>query len=151
MSFLSTPLHHAAYGGYLDIVQLLIQKNATNGIKDNYGTDAYDLAVLNGHEEVANYLTNNWIFPRGTLYEILVVNLCLQTWFWEFSVNLTENLRTCHASIEFTLPREHKWILGVSLTRGIIFQAIYLFICFANACNVTEMLKKFHKLVMDNV
>ena len=58
-SFLSTPLHHAAYGGYLDIVQLFIEKNATNGIKDYYGTDAYDLAVANGHEEVANYLENN--------------------------------------------------------------------------------------------
>ena len=57
--FLSTPLHHAAYGGYLDMVQLLIEKNATNGIKDNYGTDAYDLAIANGHAEVANYLANN--------------------------------------------------------------------------------------------
>ena len=55
----STPLHHAAYGGFLDIVKLLIEKNATNGIKDIEGTVAYDLAVANGHEEVANYLANN--------------------------------------------------------------------------------------------
>ena len=61
---------------------------------------------------------NKIVFPRGTLYEILVVNLCLQTWFWQFSVNLTKNLWTCHASIKFTLPRERKWILGVSLTRS---------------------------------
>ena len=55
----STPLHYAAYGGYLDIVKLLVEKNATVGIKDYDGSDGYDIAIDGGHMEVANYLANN--------------------------------------------------------------------------------------------
>ena len=59
MSFLfSTPLHFTAFGGYLDIAKLLVEKNATVGIKDNYGADGYDHAIENGHMELANYLAN---------------------------------------------------------------------------------------------
>ena len=61
ISFLfSTPLHFTAFGGYLDIAKLLVEKNAIVGIKDNYGADGYDHAIENGHMELANYLANNW-------------------------------------------------------------------------------------------
>ena len=66
-----------------------------------------------------------FIFPCGTLYEFAGVNSCLQIRFDTFSVKvskiliffvkLTKFSWTCHASIKFTLPRERKWNLGVSL------------------------------------
>ena len=71
----------------------------------------------------------NWgwkcLFPYGILYEFAGVNLCLQTPFDKvfrqfdtFFVKLTKLSWTSHVSIKFTVPRERKWILGVSLTHG---------------------------------
>ena len=55
--------------GYLDIVELLIEKNANISIKDNDGLNAYDHAISNGKMEVhtsqigdlvqSNFLSNN--------------------------------------------------------------------------------------------
>ena len=52
----STPLHYAAASGFLKIVKLLVEKNASIDIVDSEGSNAYELAVSKGHNEVAAYL-----------------------------------------------------------------------------------------------
>ena len=51
-----TPLHYAAKGGFLNVVKLLVEYNATIGIQDHDGYDAFDYALANNHLEVADYL-----------------------------------------------------------------------------------------------
>ena len=52
----STPLHFAAENGKLDVVEYLVQKGANINAKTGNGKTAYDLAVENGHWNVADYL-----------------------------------------------------------------------------------------------
>ena len=52
----STPLHYAAASGFLKIVKLLVEKNASIDIVDSEGKNAYELAISKGHHEVAAYL-----------------------------------------------------------------------------------------------
>ena len=54
----STPLHFAAAGGFLNIVKLLVDHNASIDIEDNNGNNAYVIATYYGSEAVANYLEN---------------------------------------------------------------------------------------------
>merc|ERR1711924_111193 len=52
----TTPLHEASEGGSLAIVKYLIGKGADPTLKRSNGKTAYDLAVDEGHDGVANYL-----------------------------------------------------------------------------------------------
>ena len=54
--FPSTALHYAAAKGFLKIVKLLVEKNASIDIVDSEGRNAYDLALSKGRHEVAAYL-----------------------------------------------------------------------------------------------
>ena len=52
----SSPLHYAAAEGFLKIVKLLVEKNASTKIVDLDGRTAYDMAISMGQNEVAAYL-----------------------------------------------------------------------------------------------
>ena len=54
----STPLHHAAASpsGNLEVVKLLVEKNATIDSTNEDGKTAYDRAIESGNLEVAAYL-----------------------------------------------------------------------------------------------
>ncbi|CAD7698200.1 unnamed protein product [Ostreobium quekettii] len=52
----STPLILAASQGLQLVVELLVDKGATVGIKDKAGKTAFDWAQRNGHSAVADYL-----------------------------------------------------------------------------------------------
>lgn len=52
----STPLHHAARGGHLELVQFLIEKGADPNLIDNYGYRPIDLAMENKKTKTAKYL-----------------------------------------------------------------------------------------------
>ena len=54
----STPLHFAAAGGYLNIVKLLVDYNASIDIKDHNGNNAHTIAMSYGSVAVANHLEN---------------------------------------------------------------------------------------------
>ncbi|XP_047481790.1 ankyrin repeat domain-containing protein 12-like isoform X3 [Penaeus chinensis] len=53
---LSTPLHHAATEGKLDVVKWLVQNGADNTIKDKDGRLPVDRAKKKKHREVVDYL-----------------------------------------------------------------------------------------------
>ena len=52
-------MHYAASYGYLDVVELLVENEASTDIKDYYGNDPHDLAVAFGYIEVAQFLQIN--------------------------------------------------------------------------------------------
>lgn len=52
-----TPLHSAAYGGFLTPVKLLVAKNADVRARANSGHLPFDIANQNGHAEVAAFLS----------------------------------------------------------------------------------------------
>ena len=54
-----TPLHYAAHGGFLNVVKLLVENNATIDIQDHDGWVAFDYSLSNSHLEVADYLIEN--------------------------------------------------------------------------------------------
>ena len=47
----------AAYGGYLDVVELLVSKGAALGIRNNEGLSAVEIAQQMGHDAVAAFLS----------------------------------------------------------------------------------------------
>lgn len=53
-----TPLHSAAYGGFIGPVRLLVAKNADVRERDADGHLPFDLAYQNGHGEVASFLSS---------------------------------------------------------------------------------------------
>ena len=52
----TTALHAAAQAGHLEIVQLLLKKGAHPCVKDQNARTASQLARVNGHVEVADFL-----------------------------------------------------------------------------------------------
>jgi len=54
-----TPLHEAARGGYLELVQYLLSKGADTSLKDNDGSSAEDMAKASGQAKVAELLKNH--------------------------------------------------------------------------------------------
>ena len=54
-----TPLHYAAYGGFLNVVKLLVENNTTIDIQDHDGWNAFDYSLANSHLKVAHYLIEN--------------------------------------------------------------------------------------------
>ncbi|OUM65658.1 hypothetical protein PIROE2DRAFT_41490, partial [Piromyces sp. E2] len=52
----STPLMKASYGGHVNIVEKLIEKNANVNATDNMGYTALIWAALKGHSEVCEIL-----------------------------------------------------------------------------------------------
>ena len=59
LNYFSTPLHYAASYGYLDVVELLVENEASTKIKDYYGNDPHDLALAFGYIKVAQFLQSN--------------------------------------------------------------------------------------------
>lgn len=47
-----SPLHEAASGGHVSIVELLIKEGANPCPRDNHDATPYDLAYAGGHKEV---------------------------------------------------------------------------------------------------
>ena len=52
----TTALHTAARAGYLEIVQLLLKKGANPCVRDQNSRTASQLARVNGHVKVADFL-----------------------------------------------------------------------------------------------
>ena len=52
----TTPLHDAARTGYLETVRLLVEFHADSQATDNNNCRPVDLAQLNGHQEVVDFL-----------------------------------------------------------------------------------------------
>ena len=64
-----------ARGGYLDIVQFLIEKGADPKLKDKNGKTAYAYAVENEESDVADYLKKfNWSINFNTKVRCLAFN-----------------------------------------------------------------------------
>jgi Ankyrin repeats (3 copies) len=53
-----TPLHYAAEYGHEDLVRSLVQKNADVNLQSKYGKTPVQLARMNNHHSIANYLVN---------------------------------------------------------------------------------------------
>ena len=51
-----TPLHHAAWGGYIEICQLLIKQNTDINVQNMSGNTPLHCAARNGHLEVVKCL-----------------------------------------------------------------------------------------------
>ena len=53
-----TPLIKSSRSGYIDIVEYLIEKTRSNlNVSNNYGFNALDVALANGHQNIAKLLT----------------------------------------------------------------------------------------------
>jgi hypothetical protein len=59
----ATPLHWAAYGGHVDIVQWLLAKKANVNAKDDYGQTPLHWANAQGHKDVAKLLLAHRSLP----------------------------------------------------------------------------------------
>ena len=59
-----TPLHVAAYDGYLDVVHLLLRWHANPLVRDNRGKTAFDYAVQKEHPHVVEVI-HNFLMRRG--------------------------------------------------------------------------------------
>ena len=55
---ISTPLHLAAGEGHLEVVQALIDAEATSDMTNNFGQTPYDVAEQMNKVEVVEYLTD---------------------------------------------------------------------------------------------
>ncbi|MFH1120851.1 MAG: ankyrin repeat domain-containing protein [Bacteroidota bacterium] len=60
-----TPLHIAAYRGYLDMVELLISNGASLLKKDNFGLDALLYAVIGENPDIVKYLLDKGADPNS--------------------------------------------------------------------------------------
>jgi len=58
----NTPLHLAAYNGFLDVVRLLLERGADVDARDNKGRAPLDIAREMGHVEVARVIEE---YSRG--------------------------------------------------------------------------------------
>jgi len=47
-----TPLHHAARGGYIDIISFLLEMKADPNVKDKHGKTPLHEAASGGHADV---------------------------------------------------------------------------------------------------
>jgi ankyrin repeat protein len=51
-----TPLMHAAQGGHMDVVKLLLEKGADDKARNRRGETALQLAISEGHTDIAQHL-----------------------------------------------------------------------------------------------
>ena len=51
-----TPIHYAAYGGHLEIVEFLTKLTDVPNAPDNFGWTPIEWAKLNGHTQVVKFL-----------------------------------------------------------------------------------------------
>ena len=51
-----TPLHHAASGGSVEVVKLLVKRGADPAARDKWNITAMERAALKGHNEIATML-----------------------------------------------------------------------------------------------
>jgi ankyrin repeat protein len=61
-----TPLHKAAYKGYVDVVKLLLEHGADPNIKNKSGITPLYWAVFRGHVEVVKLLLEHGAFAVKT-------------------------------------------------------------------------------------
>ena len=64
-----TALHYAIQQGRLDVTKLLVARNANPFLRTNSNDDALQLCCIFGHEEIANYLIENFYYPPSRLVD----------------------------------------------------------------------------------
>lgn len=87
------PIHYAAFKGHLEMVRYLYGVGANPNVKDNFGFDAYSIALKNGFTDIAEWIVSitapndTYIsMPASSLFSCVPVNQSLEKQFHNFSV-----------------------------------------------------------------
>ena len=63
-----TPLHYACMKGYVDIVKILIEKNADLNVKNKYNNTPLHIACMRGYVDIVKLLIKNKVIVNYIIY-----------------------------------------------------------------------------------
>ena len=87
-----TPLHHAAWYGRKDVVQLLLDRGAVPNMANQYGGTPLHSAALGGHKDVVQLLLDRGAKPNMRILDgATPLSLALQNSHMDTANILTEN------------------------------------------------------------